>query len=715
MASSLSGAPQKAIALPRPARTPIFAPLIEAEQSRWLLFAPVALGVGIALWFLLPFVAQRQVALLLSLAVALLGLAFSGLTSRLLFAAGLLAALGILVAEVRSLSVAAPVLHHRLGAATLTGELLALEARAGGERWRMLLLRDASGTDPAVRLRISLSTPPPPGIEPGARVAVSAILQPRAGPVLPGAHDAARAAWFDGISASGRATAPPVLLAPAPANTLWLARARADITRFLQQRIGGDAGRVAAALVTGDQGQVPAPLLESMRISGLAHLLSVSGFHIAVVAGGALLLFRKALALWPWLALRISVRAVAAILAGLAATAYAILAGAEVPAVRAAITAWIVLLALAFGRDPLSLRLIAFAACCILLLRPEALLSPSFQLSFAAVTTLALLAKSAFAERFMKSRPEDGALPKFARYALALIVSSLLAELILSPIAMAHFGRAGAYGVFANMLAIPLTSLAIMPLLAAFLASAVAGVEALVLPPLRFALESLIAVATHVATLPGASVAVPALPLAASLLAVCGALLLGLLAGRLRWLGLPLLVAGLLVAFFKPRSDLFVSPDGRQVAIVQDGGLYFLRTQRGGFTARAWSEASAAPAAGLIAHLPQSRCSEGGCATRRSGLSLLILKSAPASSLASACAAADIVIAPTGLANCTPRWLLLDSVALHASGAVAVHTPSRRFTSVADRSGDHPWSPAALPGQQQTLLGVMRWTPPLTE
>lgn len=157
-----------------------------------------------------------------------------------------------------------------------------------------------------------------------------------------------------------------------------------------------------------------------------------------------------------------------------------------------------------------------------------------------------------------------------------------------------------------------------------------------------------------------------------------------------------------------------VSLDGRQVAIFQDGDLYFFRTQRGGFRARAWSEAIAAPAAGLIAQLPRSRCSEGGCSTSLSGLSLLILSTEPSASIAIACAAADIVIASTGLANCDPRWLLLDSVTLRTTGAVTIHTPPRRLQSVAARTGDHPWSLAALPGQQQTLLGTMRWTPPLT-
>lgn len=715
MASSLSDAPQKAFSNPHSAIKPRFLSLIEGEQARWILFAPVALGLGIALWFLLPFVAQRQAALGMALVVALSGLLLRGLSARIIIAGGLLVALGIGAAELRSLSVAAPVLHHRLGDATLTGNVLAVEARSGGDRWRLLLLRDASDIDPAVKIRVTLAGKPPPGIEPGARIAVSAILQPRAGPVFPGGYDMARVAWFEGISASGRATASPMLLAPAPPGRLWLARQRAHLTAFLQARIGGDAGRVAAALVTGDQGQVPAPILDSMRISGLAHLLSVSGFHIAVVAGGSLLLFRKLLALWPWFALRVSVRAVAAILAGLTVTAYALLAGAEVPAVRAAIAAWIILVALACGRNPLSMRLIAFAAFAILLLRPEALLSPSFQLSFAAVTALVLLSESAFGQRHLKPDPDAGLLQKFGRYALALILSGIVAELILSPIAMAHFGRAGLYGVIANIIAIPLTSLAIMPLLAAFLLSAFVGLEGIFAPVAAWTLDLLIGLSGRVSAWPGASVSVPSVPTPAFALGVAGAILLGLFSQRLRWLGAPLLAAGLALALFSPRPDVFVAADGRQVALVADGAIHFLRPQRGGFTARAWAEAADVPSGGLFEQMPGSRCSEGGCALAVNGVRVLALKTEPGGPVAALCAAFDIVVAPTGLTDCHPGWLLLDAPALRKSGAVALFTTNRDMQSTAQGTGDHPWSPSALPGEQQTLLGTTRWIPPLTE
>ncbi len=714
MASSLSDAPQKAF-FPSLGRWDRLLPLMAAEQGRWILFAPVLLGAGIALWFLLPTVADRQFALALAAALAIAGLAMHGLAARLLAGAGLLLALGLVVAEVRSLSVAAPVLHHRLGAAAMTGEVLAVQARAGGERWRLLLRREASDIDPAVTLQIGLSERPPGDVLPGARVRVVAILQPRAGPVLPGGHDMARAAWFDGISGFGRAIGPPAVLVPAPPERLWLARQRVMLTGFVQQRIGGDAGRMAAALVTGDQGQVPPERLEAMRTAGLAHLLSVSGFHISVVAGGALLLFRSLLALWPWFALRFSVRTAAALLAGLAGTAYALLAGAEVPAVRAAITAWIVLLALAAGRNPLSLRLIAFAAFAILLLRPEALLTPGFQLSFAAVTSLVLLSQSAVGERFLRADPEAGMLARAGRYGLALLASGLVAEIVLAPIAMAHFGRTGVYGVFANLLAIPLTSLAIMPLLAGFLGAALLGLEGLAAPLVRAALEALMAIATGVSAWPGAALRVPAVPLAAYALGVFGAVVLGLLAGRLRWLGAPLLAGGLLLALGQPRPDLFVSQDGRQVALVRAGGIYFLRSQRGGFVARAWSEAAAVPVAGLLADLPGSRCSAGGCALEAQDLRLLLLRQAPDGPIAAWCAGADIVVAPVGLADCRPRWLLLDPPGLRRLGAVTIVTGQRSLASAGGVAGDHPWSTSALPGEQRTLLGTVRWVPPLTE
>lgn len=714
MASTIAEVEQKPFAL-HPLREGL-AKLFSAERRQWLLFAPVCLGLGIGLWFLLPWNAQRQAALLGALALALAGIAFSGQPRRLIVGAGLLVAMGIGIAEWRSAEVAAPRLHHRLTAAPIEGQVEQIIQREGGERVQIILRRDASSIDPEIRVRLSATGDLPPRLEAGARISAVATLAPIPGPSLPGGHDPSRRAWFERLSASGRIIGPVTVVEPAPQGDGWLDRARQRLSSHIAQTLGGDAGAIAAALTVGEQGRVRPQLLEAMRISGIAHLLSVSGFHVGVVVAGAYLLLRRLLALSPWLANRTSVARLAAIGAGLAGTAYVILSGAEVPAVRSLIGAWVVLVAMMLGRDPFSLRLIAFAAFIILLSRPEALLNPSFQLSFAAVTALVALSRSPLGQRLATGGPEEGLLPKAGRLLLALVLTGIVAEAILTPIALFHFGRTGAYGVFANILAIPLTSLVIMPLLGLWLFLSILGLGWLASWALVPALETLAAIATHTAAVPGATLSLPSVPLAPFLLIVAGALPLLLFEGRLRWAGLPLLAAGAIWAIAAPRPDLLISADGRQVAVVADGHLHTLRGHRGGFLASSWAEASGSPADSSLAEIPGASCTTQGCTVPLETGLVLVALTEDAPPRIGDCANADIIVSPQTLAaTCKPRWKRIDQPVLLRSGAIAIHSASHRLETVGARAGDHPWSPSALPGERPRLLGSPAWTGVIAE
>lgn len=697
-----------------PAQTSLLDRLLVAERWQWVLFVPVLLAVGILLWFGLPTVDQRRAALLASLAVALSGVALAGQPRRLVVTAALLAASGMLLAELRSTMVAGPRLHHRTASQIVIGTVEAVEPREGGERTRIRLWRDPVEDDPAHRIRLSLPGQVPDGVVPGARIAVRATLGPVPGPVLPGAHDGARRAWFQGVAASGRALGPVQLLAPPPGGDRWLDRQRSRLGDSITRRLPGDSGGLAVALVVGEQGQISPALLEAMRTAGLAHLLTVSGFHVGVVVGGVFLLGRRLLALSMRLALAFSVRTAAALVAGTAGTAYALLSGADVPAVRASIVAWVALIAIILGRDPLSLRLLGFAALLILATRPEALLGPSFQLSFAAVMAIILLADSPVG-RWLKGEPGgEGLLMRAGRLLASLVLASLVVELVLLPIALAHFGRAGLYGVIANMAAIPLTAFVVMPLLGLWLALSLVGLEELVAWLLRPALDLLGAIGTTVSAWPGATLTMPAFPPAVLAVIAAGGLLLMLLRGPLRWSGAPLLLAGVLLALLLPRPSLYVSADGRQVGLVHEGRLHLLRGHREGFLVRSWQESASFPADGRFADLPGARCDRSGCRLLLEGGLVLMAFTRPppdGRDLATACAAADILTAPTVLpANCEARWLTLDRASLRASGAVAIDPARRHVRRVADGAGDQPWSPAALPGWQPRLLGPPAWT-----
>jgi competence protein ComEC len=314
---------------------------------------------------------------------------------------------------------------------------------------------------------------------------------------------------------------------------------------------------------------------------------------------------------------------------------------------------------------------------------------------------------------------EEGLLLRIARLAAGLLLSSLVIELVLMPIALAHFGRAGLYGMVANMAAIPLTAFIVMPLLGLWLLLSSFGLGVLIAWALVPALELLAGIGTTVAAWPGAALAVPAFPMWTLGLMAAGGLIGVLLAGPLRWCCLPLLLAGLAFAALDRRPTLFVSGDGRQIALVADGDLYLLRGHREGFLVRAWRRTADSTDDRRLADLPGARCDPIACKVPlEGGMTLLAFVRPPpdGNQLEQLCREADIITAPAVLpASCAGRWRTLDRAWLRAHGAAAIDPGRRRITTVADQAGDQPWSPAALPGWRPRLLGPPAWTGVITE
>jgi competence protein ComEC len=682
---------------------------LAAEADQLPLWIPVLFGIGIAASLALPWHADRVAAAAAMAACIAIGLALRGGARQVLVAAGITMLIGFGVAATRTQRVAAPRLAQP-GFAQLVGVITAAEDRSASGEIRL----HVAPFDPALPPRVRIGVPQAgmaavlrAALIPGARISAPTRLAPPQGPMLPGGQDFARQTWFDGIGATGTALGPVSLLAPAPppsALAARLAAARAALTALLYARLPGTPGSFAAALVTGERGAIPKPVVAAMRDAGLAHLLSISGLHIAIVAAGTLWTTRKLLLLWPWLALRVPVQAIGAAAAAGAAIAYTLLAGSEIPMVRACLATVIVLAGVMLGREALTLRMIAAAALVILLFRPEALFDPSFQLSFAAVTGLVALYQSRLG-RWLNTRPvHDGWARRLARLALALIVTGLIAEAMLSATALYHFNRTGLYGAIANLLAIPLTSFVIMPLQIAALAFDRLGIAAPLWWLLGHAYGLLIGWAEWVARWPGGVLRLPTMPPTAYALLIGGGLWLCLWNGSVRrWAVLPLTVGAVLALTARP-PDIWVSADGRQIGLRADSAtLLTLRAPPQGFAATRWRTASATDADIALAAYAGARCNRWGCrVTIGSGadaaqLWLTLARTLPdRAALTSTCAGADIVISNLALPDwCTPRRLRIDRTSLAQTQALAIWLSPLRVHSVADQIGDHPWLPVA--------------------
>ncbi len=678
--------------------------LVDAERESVALWLPVAFGAGIAAWFVLPWAEQR-----LAAAVLCVGLALAGGLARLrpLLVAGLLALAGMGVAEWRSARVAHPILPART-VASFTGTVTGVENRADRRQVRLLVAPDADDDPgnvlpPLVRLTIRGKV----DVAPGARIAVRAMLSPPAAAAIPGGYDFGRRAWFAGVGATGFPMGPLRVLAPAPPPSgplAWLDAARARLTARIIAAVPGETGAIAAAFVTGDQGAIPLETAQAMRDSGLAHLLSISGLHIAVVVGGAIILVRRTLTLSPWIALRWPVKTIAVAVAAVIGVAYTLLAGGEVPTVRTILATLIVLVGMVLGREAFSLRLLAAAAFLILALRPEALLGASFQLSFAAVIAIVALYESRLGRWLTTAQEDEHPLHRLGRHLSSLLVSGLVAELALSSIGLFHFNRAGLYGVLANLVAIPLASFVIMPALVLALLGDAIGLGAWVWPLVGLAMGWLVDIAHAAAAMPGAVVRLPAMSVQAYALIIAGGLWLALWRSRLRWWGSGVVVTGLVLALAATPADLLVSGYGRNAAVrLPDGRLAFLRARTGSFLKDVWGDALAAEGDAAFVDLPGMACSADACVSRvRAGgrewrlLATLSRDYVARASFEPACAAADIVISDRRLPGwCRPRWLRLDRAALADSGAVAIWLGERRVETVHARIGDHPWRPVS--------------------
>jgi competence protein ComEC len=670
---------------------------LEAEREQLVLWLPVMLGAGITAWFLLPD-GVRWIGFILGSAALGLGAAAvpsGGRAPRAVAIAGFTLAAGCLLIWWRAERVAAPVLA-RPAVVAFAARVDRVEQLPAREMVRVPLAPLNRGDlPPRVRLNLA-SADAPPGLARGAVIKLRTRLMPPPSAAVPGAYDFARVAWFIGLGATGKGFAPIEILRPAAAPGGDL---RARLSAHIQSRVPGSGGGIASALATGDQGAIAEEDSNAMRRSGLAHLLSVSGLHVSAVTAAAMLLVLRLLALSPTLALRWRLPLIAAGAGALAAIGYTLLTGAEVPTIRSCAAALLVLLALSLGREAITLRLVAAGAFIVLLLWPEALAGPSFQLSFAAVTAIVALHESPRVRGWFVRR-DEGRGRRLLRSLASLLLTGIAVELALMPIGLFHFHKAGIYGSLANIVAIPLTTFVIMPLEALALALDVAGLGVPVWWLTARALDLLLWVAHTTASAPGAVAALPAMPGSAYALMVVGGLWFALWRTRVRWGGTVPFALGLTWALLTPPPDLLVTGDGRHLAIrTMNGSMALLRDRAGDYTRSMLGENSGAQEElALLSEAPDARCSLDLCMIEvRSGTRhwrVVATRSSylvPWQEMTKLCRSVDVVVSDRRLPpGCTPRWLKLDRDTLARTGGVAINFADARVRTVRT-GGSHPW------------------------
>ncbi|MFT4120583.1 ComEC/Rec2 family competence protein [Bradyrhizobium sp.] len=677
----------------------------EAGPGRLLPWVPVAFGGGIALYFSADHEPVLWVAAATAFALALGAVLLR--RSRLLGPAVMVAAVaaGFAMATWKTARIAHPVLAKPLYSVSLSGFV---ETRDIRERTDRFVLRvtamEAQRSDvklERVRLSVRKGTAP----EVGSFVQLKARLMPPLLPVRPGSYDFSRDMFFQGIGASGFVMGAITASAPPDAGGLRLRYAalmqslRDAIDTRIRAVLDGDNRAIATALLTGRRDAITTPVNDAMFISGLGHVLSISGYHMAVVAGVVFFTVRALLALIPGLAVGFPIKKWSAAAALAAAAFYLLLSGAEVATQRSFFMTAVVLIAVMVDRRAITFRTLAVAAMIVLAVAPEALVHPSFQMSFAATLGLVALVQVGMPNLF--ASPDHSTTARIAmwggREIAMLFLASMIAGLATTPYAAFHFHRVTPFGVLANLGAMPVVSALVMPAGLFGLLLAPFGLDSVCWWLMGIGIDWMVAVSRWVAALPGAIGRLGAFGIAPLILASFGIVLMGLLRTPLRWSGAVVLAAATVWALGTRQPDILIAGDGYSIAVRgRDHQLHLIASRKDAFLTKEWLAADAdSRDAGSAALAEGVSCDEAGCVAQMAGGGLVAL-ALRIDSLADDCDRAVLVVtARPAPPDCAA--MVVDRQRLSRQGTLALIRRGDGFEvqAVRARGANRPWSPAA--------------------
>jgi len=495
------------------------------------------------------------------------------------------------------------------------------------------------GTRPVDIRRARLVAPAEPALAPGDRIRASLRLARVPGPILPGAFDSQFHAYFAGIGAYGNVTgAFEVVARDESFNPV---RSVDGTRRAIGQRVDavleGPPAAIAWAMLVGDQSNIDDATRDAMANSGLAHIYSISGLHLSIVAGGIFFITRALLAALSGFTGSLPAKKIAAGAGIVSAVGYLLLAGgiANTPAFRSTLMLVLIFGAVLAGRRALTMRNVALAALVIVLIDPADVFRASFQLSFAAVVALIGVYE-------LPRPPREGRTGLIRRGASAVWVTawtSLVAGLATLLFAAYHFQQTAPLGVLANVMTLPVLSFVIMPFGVLSVLAMPFGIEQPFVRVLGWGIERMMDVALLVARWSAGLETNPLLTPAALVIGVAALAWFAFVPTRWRFAG-PLLALPLILAFgFDKRPDILVADTTQAIAVREGEGMGLLSGRTGSFATEVWSETYAVEIGEALAN---TRCDSLGCIHTDEEFSIALVKTREA--FAEDCARNDLVI-----------------------------------------------------------------------
>lgn len=558
------------------------------EQNRHFLWLPVMFGLGIAIYFMLSNEPPLWV-----------GMTSVGLIALLMFICRqvrggalvlLVVACGFTNAQLRSAYLYSQSERIEDNKLYLSGRIDKLDKNYRG-RTRLVLshMKDFDDNPIVGRYRLSMIHKDY-GLKTGDCVEMIAVVSPPFLPSVAGGYQFNRKLFFENINGSGYIPSEVLPIECANDNLRlsdWAARLRQNISKRIYQILPKDEASVAVAIIAGDQTQISRKLIDAYRNSGLAHFLSISGLHMSMLAGLMFLLVRVFMALIPPLALKYNSKKVAAALSLVVAAVYLVISGAAIPAVRAFIMTGVVLTAVLFDRQAISMRTLAVAAMIVLIMTPEALVGASFQMSFAAVVALVAFYEkyAGRLNRFLNAE-EVGLTRKIVRgvwaYLAGVVIADFVASVATLPFSIYHFNQVDYYTGLTNLLSGPIIGFVIMPFVLISLLVMPLGLEWLPLKIVGYGLSLTNRLTLWVSSLPYATDYVMPMPVWGLALVTFGGLWLCLWCGRWRRFGAIFFVIGCLSIVTSKRPEIIVDSEIKTVAILNhNSGKYYFMPKAG--------------------------------------------------------------------------------------------------------------------------------------
>ncbi len=684
----------------------------EAAFGHLVLFVPVLLGVGAITWFSLA-IEPPDISVWLALAIAMAGALLarhSTMPLRMASIAFLLFAIGMALAMVQTRRQDTILLDSPV-TTMVVGEVISREVDYKNH-WRYVVKvisthKPKLKRPPEIVSLLTLSQHKPFAV--GSSISGLARLSPPSGPALVGLNDFAFDAYFNGIGAVGYFFGPPKGVNMQGQTTSgmgwalnkWIEDIRGEIGLRIRAVLPGDTGAFATAIVTDERRAISPETTEALRLAGLAHIIAISGLNMALAAGIFYVGLRSILSLFMALAHRVAIKKIAAFGALVAASAYFLISGFAISAERAYIMMAIMLVSVFFDRPSISLRNVALSALVIMLLYPSAVMGPSFQMSFSATAAL-VAGYSLFQRRSGEDIPSLS--PSFVRYlvplfkfAAGIFLTSLIGGLSTAIYSIEHFHRIAAYGLPANLAAMPVISFIVMPAALVAMLLMPFGLDAIPLKIMGFGLDLVISVAKWTSSF-GGDVVVGRMPIWFLPAATIGFVIFTLMRSRLRFSGLAILGVAVLASFYGGagvRPDIVVSEDGKLVGMVDATNIATNRSRPPGFIFLQWQRALS-----IDAHNPPMMIR-----TIREGNKLRWKLTPQEQVIAETQMQATSKVLKTGTFTCQPKaWC----IARHASGAIIMVSDDPAYVTAGCKIADlvitpERWKADQCPGGQRLI------------